>query len=341
MADREERHALADNRKRGWFWDYNDVFSSSLSEHAIVVRLYLARCANKNQEAWPSLNTITRNCKISKPTVIKAIRELESQGWIRRVVHKNNDEYENTVYYLEDPPENPAGCESSGADGGGKASLPPGKNEGVVKQVDHLVNTVDYPGKAGLPGVVKPVDPNNTHITIPIKGQQQRMISDHGSIVDWPDYAKNVVVVDQSTHNTLPEPGEKQAASPGAEKTETAGLTGKPAMGVEKQEEEPASVVAEIMNYAANKGIDISEDCARDFLAAGGSIDRAIIAVDRAAVSALSKVRRGEQIHNPAGLLFKALGFNSGAKLDLKNLDSERKKRLAEKEDKYKDIYLS
>jgi hypothetical protein len=58
-------------------------------------------------------------------------------------------------------------------------------------------------------------------------------------------------------------------------------------------------------------------------------------------VSALSKVRRGEQIHNPAGLLFKALGFNSGAKLDLKNLDSERQKRLAEKEKKYKDIYLS
>jgi len=52
-------------------------------------------------------------------------------------------------------------------------------------------------------------------------------------------------------------------------------------------------------------------------------------------------VRRGEQIHNPAGLLFKALDFNSGAKLDLKNLDSERKKRLAEKEKKYEGLYLS
>jgi DNA-binding MarR family transcriptional regulator len=82
----------ADNRKRGWFWDYNDVFGSSLSEHAIVVRLYLARCANKNQEAWPSLNTISRNCKISKPTAIKAVRELESQGWVRRIIRKNNDE---------------------------------------------------------------------------------------------------------------------------------------------------------------------------------------------------------------------------------------------------------
>ncbi|MGD0857043.1 MAG: helix-turn-helix domain-containing protein [Dehalococcoidia bacterium] len=99
--------------------------------------------------------------------------------------------------------------------------------------------------------------------------------------------------------------------------------------------------VEQVIDYAARKGIDVSEDCARDFLAVAGSIDRAIIAVDRAAVSALSKLRRGEQIHNPAGLLFKALGFNSGAKLNLKNLDSEKKKRLAEKEKKYKDIYLS
>jgi hypothetical protein len=114
-----------------------------------------------------------------------------------------------------------------------------------------------------------------------------------------------------------------------------------PETQVEKQEEEPEPVVVEIMNYAASKGIEVSKDCARDFLAAAVSFERAIIAVDRAAVSALSKVRRREQIHNPAGLLFKALAFNSGAKLDLKNLDSERQKRLAEKEKKYEDIYLS
>ncbi len=98
--------------------------------------------------------------------------------------------------------------------------------------------------------------------------------------------------------------------------------------------------VKKIVHYAASKGIQVSEDCARDFLDAAGSIERAITAVDRAAASALSKVRRGEQIHNPAGLLFKALSFNSGAKLDLKNLDSEMKKHLAEKEKKYEDICL-
>jgi hypothetical protein len=220
MPSQEEQQVLTDNRKRGWFWDYNDVFGSSLSEHAIVVRFFLARCANKNQEAWPSLKTIARNCKISKPTAIKAVRELESQGWIRRTVRKNNDEFDNTVYYLEDPPEAPAGCEEVDSlpetEGGSKAGLPPGKkeDEGVVKPVDHLVKMVDYPGKASLPGVVKPVDPNNTHRTIPIEGQQQQPNSDHGSIVDLADGDKNDVVVDRSTQIiALPEPDEKQAAA--------------------------------------------------------------------------------------------------------------------------------
>jgi hypothetical protein len=182
MSDHEERHVLIDKRKRGWFWDYNDLFDSSLSEHAIIVRLFLARCANKNQEAWPSLNTIARRCKISKPTAIKAVRELESQGWIRRTIRKTNDEYDSTVYYLEDPPD--AAEEARGDDeasappgvaGGGKASLPgskaalpPGKNEdrGVVNTVDHLV---------------KPVDPNNTQITIPIEKEKDQ---DQGDAAD-------------------------------------------------------------------------------------------------------------------------------------------------------------
>jgi hypothetical protein len=245
----------------------------------------------------------------------------------------------------------------------------------VVKQVDHLVKPVYYPGKAGLPGVVKPVDPNNTHITIPIEGQQQqRLISDRGTIVDRDDGAKNGVVVEQSTQIiSAPEPDEKQeAAHPmtGAEKKEagarpggeTGGLTGKPVrqatvvglgvdgknaavknqagVRVEKQEDgHPA--VAEIIAYAASKGFEVAEDCARDFLAAAGGAGQAKRAVDWAADAASSKVRRGEKIRNPAGLLFAGLRINSGARLDPGGLDSDREKRLAEKEDKYRDIYIT
>jgi DNA-binding MarR family transcriptional regulator len=99
--------------------------------------------------------------------------------------------------------------------------------------------------------------------------------------------------------------------------------------------------VEKIMAYARDKGFEVSGDCARDFLAAAASIERAIKAVDWAAEIAASKVRRGERVRNPAGLLFTGLRINSGARLDPGSLDSERKRRLAEKEKKYEGIYLS
>jgi hypothetical protein len=117
--------ALVDKRRKNWFWDFNDVFDSTLSQHAMLVRFYLARCANQEREAWPSLNTIAKRCKISKPTAIKALRELEDQGWIRKTVRRRaNREYDTTVYSLDDPPGPPAG---------GKADLPPVKSTGGGK----------------------------------------------------------------------------------------------------------------------------------------------------------------------------------------------------------------
>ena len=133
MTQNNEDNALIDNRRKNWFWDYNNIFDSSLSEHAMLVRLYLARCANQERQAWPSLNTITKQCKISKNTAIKALRELEEQGWIGRIVRQRaNGEYESTVYCLEDPPDK---------GGGGKASLPPVKAGGVVQPVHQVVQT--------------------------------------------------------------------------------------------------------------------------------------------------------------------------------------------------------
>jgi hypothetical protein len=360
MPNLEGQQVLVDNRKRGWFWDYNEVFGSGLTVYAIAVRLYLARRANKSMDAWPSLNTIAKDCSISRPTVVKALCELENKGWVHRVVRKNNGEYDTTIYHLEDPPAfltSERGC---------KGDLQPCKNidrvvndiNNPVNDVDNLVNHANNPCKGDLQGVVNDVDSKKDHITIPI--QQQRLISDHRSIVDLADDAKNGIVVGQSTQIApAPEPGETQAASQpmtGAEKKEAGARpdeSGGPAEksvrpatavergAVEKREDGSSPAVAEIIDYAASKGFEVPEDCARDFLAAATSAERAKKAVDRAAISASAKVRRGEQIHNTAGLLFKALSFNSGAKLDLKNLDSERKKRLAEKEDKYRDLYVT
>lgn len=168
----EPRTFLEDKRKRGWFWDHNAVFESGLSANAMLVRLYLARCANGDRQAWPSLNTIARHCKISKPTVIKAVKELQEKGWLDKITRKRpNQEHETTIYVLQDPP-----CVNNEVnepqEGGGKADLPPVKNEtggtgGVVKDVYHLVNQID--------NVVKQVDPNNTQITIPSEQEKDKL----------------------------------------------------------------------------------------------------------------------------------------------------------------------
>jgi DNA-binding MarR family transcriptional regulator len=90
--------------KKGWFRDTNSIFDDrALSPYAMLVRLYLARCANEDRLAWPSATTIAEHCNISKSSAIRAVKELESVGWIRREKRKReNGSYSSTMYYLLD-----------------------------------------------------------------------------------------------------------------------------------------------------------------------------------------------------------------------------------------------
>jgi hypothetical protein len=258
-----------------------------------LVYLYLKRCANNSDGAFPSYPVIADRCEISVRAAKAHVDTLYRSG----LLQKNNRPGASNVYKLMTPHGTPRASRAADIthtiSSGAMIAPPISSSSAIIAR-----------------GVVQSLHPINNHIKN--KDQQQR--------IKYPDHSNGIADESDTSKSVVENQPETQ---------------------VEKQEVKPVPVVAEIMSYAASKGIDVSEDCARDFLAAAVSIDRAITAVDRAAVSALSKVRRGEKIHNPAGLLFKALGFNSGAKLDLKNLDSERKKRLAEKEKRYEDIYLS
>lgn len=100
-----EQGALWQDRySKNWFWDYVAVFSSDLSPYAKLVRLYLASCADLDHQACPSLNMIAQGCSISKPTAIKALKELGEKGWLRKTMRKRaNQEYETTIYTLKNP----------------------------------------------------------------------------------------------------------------------------------------------------------------------------------------------------------------------------------------------
>lgn len=102
----EKDALLQDKYSKNLFWDYVAVFSSDLSPYAKLVRFYLASCADLNHQACPSLNMIAQGCSISKPTAIKALKELEEKGWLRKTLRKRaNQEYETTIYALENPAE--------------------------------------------------------------------------------------------------------------------------------------------------------------------------------------------------------------------------------------------
>jgi hypothetical protein len=71
---------LQDGRRKNWFWESNSIFDCNLSCYALVVRLYLARCAGENRVAFPSISNIAAHGGISptsaplpyKPSYIKA-----------------------------------------------------------------------------------------------------------------------------------------------------------------------------------------------------------------------------------------------------------------------------
>jgi len=101
----ETRVEVRDARRGGWFWDFCDVFDREMPAHAKIVRLYLARCANDQQMAWPSQETIAEKCGLSRASVVRALKWLVDNGWVRRLSRAGGYNNLGTVYVLLNPPD--------------------------------------------------------------------------------------------------------------------------------------------------------------------------------------------------------------------------------------------
>ena len=53
-----------------------------ITAKSVNVYFYLAECSNQSGVTWPSKRTIALACKVSVPTVTRALRELETVGMI-------------------------------------------------------------------------------------------------------------------------------------------------------------------------------------------------------------------------------------------------------------------
>lgn len=96
--------------------------------------------------AFPSYTRLTKLTGMSRPTINKYIKVLEDKGLIEVIREKVDGTNERGVNHYRILP----------ATRGSKTDLPPGKAE-VVKEVNHVVNEINHPSKAGLPQVVKEV----------------------------------------------------------------------------------------------------------------------------------------------------------------------------------------
>ncbi len=66
--------------------DYiNSIYAIGLSHKAIAVYIYLEKyCDRKTGTCFRSIKTIARDLNLSYPTVCKAIKELQSNGCIKK-----------------------------------------------------------------------------------------------------------------------------------------------------------------------------------------------------------------------------------------------------------------
>lgn len=176
--DCNNNKTLRDERRKNWFWDYNEIFSSDLSAYAKLVRLYLARCANGDRQAWPSYNRIAKECGISRDTAKRAVAELEEKGWVvKNIQIKDDGEHSSNIYSLCDPPQpvkeekNPVANDN---EGGGCCEHPPCHNFERVGAVSTHVGAVSTQVGAETAS-------NNTNITITMEQYINKQSFNHSS----------------------------------------------------------------------------------------------------------------------------------------------------------------
>lgn len=75
-----------------------------MTEHDIVVYLFLCRCADQEGTSFPGRKKIAQACRISLDTVDRAIRHLEDLGLVKVERRTGTKGPETNQYTVLDPP---------------------------------------------------------------------------------------------------------------------------------------------------------------------------------------------------------------------------------------------
>lgn len=97
-----------DKRQANWFWmnkSIVDEYGSHIEAIGIAVYAILARCANEDGHAFPSIRYIARHLGLSTNTVLKYLRKLEKCELITMTLRRDPaGDKDSTEYTLLTPP---------------------------------------------------------------------------------------------------------------------------------------------------------------------------------------------------------------------------------------------
>lgn len=160
---------IRDSRRRQMYRiddDYLNGYARLCGVNATAVYNSLCRHADTNQESWPSIERIMDQHGLSKPTVIKAIKQLEKWGIVSVVREKNQKTKRQmvNVYVLVD--------KSQWKTKPGKGDLPSPSKESLPGAG---LNKLTEPGKKNSK---KPGKPNLPEGYTEEKDTQRRIVAD-------------------------------------------------------------------------------------------------------------------------------------------------------------------
>lgn len=83
--------------------DYvNSIYASGLKLRAKAVYMYLRSRCDKEGKCFPSIKTIANDLDLSTSTVKRALRELESHGYIKKIArYRENKGNTSNLYFLK------------------------------------------------------------------------------------------------------------------------------------------------------------------------------------------------------------------------------------------------
>lgn len=80
---------------------FTSLYASDLPHRAVAVYMYLRDRSDKNGKCYPAIGTISKELKLSRSTVKRAITDLEKSGRLKKEKRwRENGGRSSNMYYI-------------------------------------------------------------------------------------------------------------------------------------------------------------------------------------------------------------------------------------------------